>query len=129
MSRDFKLLICSLNMTSSDTTRHDTGLGTGLSLVRVSGDCSDFAKAFLFDGMTDFGKGCRDNDIWCHYLANCRSRGVTLIFSYIRRLGSFFFLVQNFEFQYFWGFQINEYFWGIKLLWIFFGVITIIDYI
>ena len=28
--------------------------------------------------------------------------GVTLIFSYIRRLGSSFW-VQNFEFQYFWG--------------------------
>ena len=30
--------------------------------------------------------------------------GGTLIFSYIRRIGSFF-LVQNFEFQYFWGFS------------------------
>ena len=30
--------------------------------------------------------------------------GVTLIFSYICKLGSFF-LVQNFEFQYFWGFS------------------------
>ena len=37
--------------------------------------------------------------------------GGTLIFSYIRRLGSFF-GVQNFEFQYFWGFQKNEYFLG-----------------
>ena len=39
------------------------------------------------------------------------------MFSYIRRLGSFFFLgggggVQNFECQYFWGFQKNEYFLG-----------------
>ena len=34
-----------------------------------------------------------------------------LIFSYIRRLGPFF-GVQNFEFQYFWGFQKNDYFWG-----------------
>ena len=33
MSRDFKLLICSLNWTSPDTTGHDTGLGTGLSLA------------------------------------------------------------------------------------------------
>ena len=37
--------------------------------------------------------------------------GGTLIFSCIRRLGSFFW-VKNFEFQYFWGFQKNEYFWG-----------------
>ena len=44
--------------------------------------------------------------------------GVTLIFSYIRRLGSFFW-VQNFEFQYFWGFQ--KIFLGMKILWIFFG--------
>ena len=33
MSRDFKLLICSLNWTSPDTNRHDTGLGVGLSLA------------------------------------------------------------------------------------------------
>ena len=32
-------------------------------------------------------------------------------FSYIRRLGTFF-CVQNFEFQYFWGFQKNKYFLG-----------------
>ena len=32
----------------------------------------------------------------------------TLLFSYIRRLESFF-LVQNFEFEYFWGFQ-KKYF-------------------
>ena len=35
----------------------------------------------------------------------------TLIFSYMRRLGLFFW-VQNFEFQLFLGFQKNEYFWG-----------------
>ena len=57
MSRDFKLLICSLNWTSSDTTGHDTGLGTGLNLACGSGDCFDFAAAVLFDGMTDFVKG------------------------------------------------------------------------
>ena len=33
----------------------------------------------------------------------------TLIFSYIRRLGQFL-GVQNFEFQYFWGFQKKEHF-------------------
>ena len=66
MSRDFKLLICSLNWTSSDTTGHDTGLGTELSLACGSGDCFDFASAFLFDGMTDFVKEWRDNDIWCN---------------------------------------------------------------
>ena len=50
MFRDFKLLICSLNWTSSDTT----GLGTGLSLACGSGDCFDFAAASLFDDMIDF---------------------------------------------------------------------------
>ena len=57
MFRDFKLLICSLNWTSSDTTGHDPGLGTGLSLARGTGDCFKFAAAFLFDGMTDLEKG------------------------------------------------------------------------
>ena len=38
--------------------------------------------------------------------------GGTLTFSHIRRLGPFF-LVQNSEFQYFWGFQKNEYFFGV----------------
>ena len=44
--------------------------------------------------------------------------GGTLIFLYIHRLGSFF-LVQNFEFQYFWGFSERKkkigggiFFWG-----------------
>ena len=57
MSRDFKLLICSLTWTSSDTTGHGTGRGTGLSLARESGDCFDFSAASLFIGMTDFVKG------------------------------------------------------------------------
>ena len=56
MSRDFKLLVCSLNWTSSETTGHDTGLGTGLSLARGSGDCCYFTAAFLFNGTTDFVK-------------------------------------------------------------------------
>ena len=75
MSRHFKLLICSLNWTSYDTTEHATGFGTGLSLARGSGDCFDFAAASLFDGMNDFVKG--DNDIWCQNLANCRPRGLS----------------------------------------------------
>ena len=33
------------------------------------------------------------------------------MFSYIRRLGSFW-GVQNFAFQYFFGFEKNDYFWG-----------------
>ena len=37
--------------------------------------------------------------------------GGTLIFSYMRRLGSFF-GVQNFRFNIFGGFRKNEYFWG-----------------
>ena len=55
--------------------------------------------------------------------------GGTLIFSYIRGLGSFFW-VQNCEFQYFWGFseKINI-FWGMTILWIFLGVIAKLDYI
>ena len=51
--------------------------------------------------------------------------GGIMIFSYIRRLGSFF--VFNLNFYIFWGFQKNEYFWGTKILWIFFGVITKLD--
>ena len=42
--------------TSSDTTGHGTGIGTGLSLARGSGDCCDFTAAFLSNGMTDFVK-------------------------------------------------------------------------
>ena len=38
-------------------------------------------------------------------------QGGTLIFSHIRRLGPFF-LVQNSEFRYFWGFLKNKYFLG-----------------
>ena len=48
--------------------------------------------------------------------------GVTLIFSHILRLRPFFFLVQNSEFQYFFGFSEKRIFLGgIKILWIFFG--------
>ena len=54
---DFKLLIFSLNWMPSDTTGHDAGLMTGLSLARGAGDCFDFAAAFLFDGTTDLVKG------------------------------------------------------------------------
>ena len=39
-----------------DTTGHDPGVGTGLSLARGSGDCCDFTATFLFNGMTDFVK-------------------------------------------------------------------------
>ena len=50
----------------------------------------------------------------------CTPQGGTLIFSYIRRLGSFFF-VQNFEFQYFLGFSEKNYiFLGMNILWKFF---------
>ena len=50
--------------------------------------------------------------------------GGTLIFSHIPRLGLFF-LVQNSEFQFFWGFQKNEYFFGYEdFADIFWGVIT-----
>ena len=49
------------------------------------------------------------------------SQGVTLKFLYIRRLGLFFW-VQNFEFQYFWGFSKKKNIsWGMKILWMFFG--------
>ena len=45
----------------------------------------------------------------------------SLIFSYIRTLGSFFW-VQNFEFQYFLGvFRKINIILGMKILWIFFG--------
>ena len=65
-------------------------------------------------------------------LANCHPRGVTLIFSYIRRLWLFGagggFKILNYNI--FWGFQKNEYFLGIRIWCIFGGgVITILDYI
>ena len=41
--------------------------------------------------------------------------GVTLIFSYIQRLGPFF-GVQNFEFQHFWGISEKNIFGGLKNL-------------
>ena len=44
----------------------------------------------------------------------------SLIFSYIRRLGSFLgFKILNFNI--FCGFQIVNTFWGMEVLWIFFG--------
>ena len=46
--------------------------------------------------------------------------GEALISSYIRRLGTFFW-VQNFDFQYFWGVSEKKYFLGMKILWIFLG--------
>ena len=55
-------------------------------------------------------------------------QGGTLIFSYIRRLGSFFgFRIVNFNI--FGGFQKNDYFLGMKICGYFFGVITKLDYI
>ena len=55
--------------------------------------------------------------------------GGTLIFSYIRSLGSFF-GVQHFESQYFFRFSEKcKNISGMKILWIFFGVITKLDYI
>ena len=54
--------------------------------------------------------------------------GGTVIFTYIRRLGSFL-GVQNFEFRNFWGFQKNEYFLGYEVFVDIFGVITKLDYI
>ena len=50
---------------------------------------------------------------------NKRAQGVTLICSYIRRLGPSF-GVQNFEFNIFGFFQKNKVFLGKKSLWIFF---------
>ena len=47
--------------------------------------------------------------------------GGSLIFSYIRRLGSFLW-VKHFKFQYFWGFYEKLIFFvGMKILWIFLG--------
>ena len=55
--------------------------------------------------------------------------GGTLIFSYIRRLGSFFWFEIYFEFQYIFGFfQKNVYFLGYEdFVNIFFGVTTKLD--
>ena len=49
-----------------------------------------------------------------------KTPGGTLIFSYIRKLGPFFW-GQIFEFQYFfWVFRKMSIFMGMKILWIFF---------
>ena len=58
-----------------------------------------------------------------------KPQGGTLIFSCIRRLGSFFwFKILNFNI--FWGFQEKIIFWGgMRILWIVFGVITKLNYI
>ena len=54
-------------------------------------------------------------------LWSVKSKGGTLIFSRIHRLGPFF-GVQNSEFQYFFWFSEKWiFFWGMKILWIFFG--------
>ena len=53
----------------------------------------------------------------------------TLIYSYIRRLGPFFwFKILNFNIL-FWFSEKNNTLLGMKILWIFFGVITKLDYI
>ena len=57
-----------------------------------------------------------------------RRGGDTLIFSYIHRLGKFFW-VQNLNFNIFGDFQKNEYFWGYENFVDFWGVITKLDYI
>ena len=48
------------------------------------------------------------------------TQGDTLIFSYIRRLGSFF-GVQNLNFNILGVFRKKNIFWGMKILWIFLG--------
>ena len=61
--------------------------------------------------------------------AKPQGEGDTLMFSYIRRLGSFF-ECSKFDFEHFFFFfgggggQKNKYFGGTRILWIFFGVIT-----
>ena len=49
----------------------------------------------------------------------CGGGGGTLIFSYIRRLGTFFF-GSNLNFSIFLGFQKKIFFFGVKILWIVF---------
>ena len=113
-----------MNWTSSDTTGQYTGLGTGLSLARGSGNCFDFATAFLFDGMTDFAKVKEIMIFGVIIWQPVAPWGGTLIFTY-SRLRSFF-GGSKFEFQFFFGFQKNEYFRGMKILWIFLWVHHII---
>ena len=56
-----------------------------------------------------------------HIVISAQGGGGTLIFSYIRRRGPFFW-VQISEFQYFLGFSEKLiFFGGMKILWIFFG--------
>ena len=53
------------------------------------------------------------NDFLCrHKSETLKPMGGTLIFSYIRRLGPFFW-VQNFEFQYYFGFSEKLIFFGV----------------
>ena len=47
--------------------------------------------------------------------------GGTLLLFYTYVGSGYFFGVQNFEFQYFWGFSKNNFFGGMKILWTFFG--------
>ena len=54
--------------------------------------------------------------------------GGSIIFSYIRRLGSFFGL-KILNFNTFGVFRIINIFWGMKILEIFLGVITKLNYI
>ena len=54
--------------------------------------------------------------------------GGTLIFSYIRRLGSSYLGFKVLNFNIFWAFRKINIFLGMKILWIFFGVITKLDY-
>ena len=68
----------------------------------------NFSTDFLSETCLDLqgGGGCRYSDI-----------------SYIGRVGPYF-GVQNFEFQYFWGYQKMNIFGGMKILLVCFGVIT-----
>ena len=60
------------------------------------------------------------NIMLIHTLNMCTTQGGILIFSYIHRLGSFFW-VQNFEFQHFWGFSEKYLFGYIDFVDIFWG--------
>ena len=66
----------------------------------------------------------RPGPTFCRSWSGPKGGGGTLIFSYIRRLGSLFW-VQNFEFQYFWGFSEKIIIFGVwSFCGYFWGVIT-----
>ena len=95
------------------------GGGFGLGVFSFVGAC--YSMTSLSNSSCRFmSLGIRARTCSVGSLLRIGPQGGTLIFSCIHRLESFF-GVQNFEFQYFWGFsEKNKCFFGMKIMWIFF---------